>query len=96
MERVSHLDIAILAGIMPIKSVKMAAFMNEKIPGIDVPDHVIDRIDGAADTVKESTAVAAEIINAIKPMCQGIHVMALGWEEHIPGVLQLAGVTREE
>jgi methylenetetrahydrofolate reductase (NADPH) len=96
MERVSHLDIAILAGIMPIKSVKMAAFMNEKIPGIDVPDHVIDRIDGAADTVKESTAVAAEIIKEIKPICQGIHVMALGWEEHIPGVLQLAGVTREE
>lgn len=96
MERVSHLDIAILAGIMPIKSVKMAAFMNEKIPGIDVPDHVIDRIDGAADTVKESTAVAAEIIKEIKPICQGIHVMALGWEEHIPGVLQLAGVTREK
>lgn len=95
MDRIAHLDIAILAGIMPIKSVAMANFMNEKIPGINVPAEVIERVATAEDTVAESSAIAAEIIRAIGGSCQGIHVMALGWEEHIPSVLRQAGVREE-
>lgn len=92
MTRISHLDISILAGVMPIKSVKMARFMNEKIPGIDVPESLIARIDGASDVVAEASAIAVEVISAIQPLCQGIHVMALGWEQHIPAVLDEAGL----
>ncbi len=92
MQRVSHLDIAILAGVMPIKSVKMARFMNEKIPGIDVPESLIDRVGVAEDVIAESSAIAVDIIRDIQPLCQGIHVMALGWEEHIPAVLSEAGL----
>ncbi|MFT5482166.1 MAG: methylenetetrahydrofolate reductase (NADPH) [Halieaceae bacterium] len=94
MDRIGHLDIAILAGIMPIKSVAMANFMNDKIPGINVPDQVINRIAEAEDTIAESSAIAAEIIRAISAVCQGIHVMAVGWEEHVPGVLQQAGIRK--
>ena len=90
MERIAHLDIAILAGIMPIKSAAMATFMNEKIPGIDIPEALIKRIYEAEDKIEESIAITADIIAGVRGSCQGIHVMALGWEEHIPIILRRA------
>lgn len=94
MERISHLDIAILAGIMPIKSVAMARFMNEKIPGITIPEELIQRIAGATDIAAESTQIAVEIIQRIKSQCQGLHIMALGWEDKIPGIIEQANLDR--
>ena len=88
MAGISHLDIVILAGVLPIKSVAMATYMNDKIPGICIPDALIERVAGATDIVAESTTIAAEIIRAISPMCQGIHLMALGGEKHIPAILE--------
>ena len=90
MDRVSHMDIAILAGILPVKSAAMATYMNDKIPGIDIPGDLIKRIDEADDTVGESIEITAAVIEDIKPLCQGIHLMALGWEEHIPAILDRA------
>jgi methylenetetrahydrofolate reductase (NADPH) len=94
MDRISHLDIAILAGIMPIKSVAMARFMNEKIPGITIPEELIQRIAGAGDIAVESTLIAVEIIQRIKSRCQGLHIMALGWEDKIPGIIEQANLDR--
>ena len=92
--RVKHLDIAILAGVMPLKSVKMARYVNDKIPGINVPEQLIERIDGAADIAEESTLIAVEIIQQIKSLCQGLHIMALGWEDKIPGILERSDLGR--
>jgi 5,10-methylenetetrahydrofolate reductase len=94
MERIAHLDIAILAGVMPIKSVAMARFMNEKIPGIDIPAQLIQRIDEATDTVGESSRISIEIIQQLGSLCQGLHIMALGWEDKIPGILEGAALPR--
>lgn len=87
MRRVDHLPIKILAGIMPIKSVKMALYMNEKIPGIQIPPHLIKQIADATDVKATS---AASTINAIRDQCAGIHMMAVGAEDQIPVILDRA------
>ncbi|MGR3984221.1 MAG: methylenetetrahydrofolate reductase [Gammaproteobacteria bacterium] len=83
----------VLAGIIPVKSVKMAAYMNERVPGIDIPDALIARIDAAernGRVVEESLAIAAQTIADLRGSCGGVHIMAIGWERHLSALLELA------
>lgn len=80
--------VPVLAGIILLKSAKMAHFMNEKIPGIFIPQDMIARFEKAVDAKKESTALAVETIRAVRPHVQGIHLMAIGWEELIPEIVR--------
>ena len=80
----------ILAGIILVKSAKMARFMNEKIPGIKIPEEMIQRFESAKDAKTECVEVAVELIQSIRPHIQGIHLMAIGWEELVPAVLSAA------
>ncbi len=86
-------DKPILAGIILIKSVKMANFMNEKIPGIVIPKPMIARFDSVPDPKGECVKVASELIQSVRPFVQGVHVMAIGWEELVPAVLKASGHT---
>jgi 5,10-methylenetetrahydrofolate reductase len=86
------LGVAMVAGIIFIKSGKQARFMNEKIPGIHVPEALIAEIEGATDKEAASIAIAARIIRELRPMCRGVHMMAMGWEHLIPEALKQAGV----
>lgn len=80
--------VPILAGIILLKSTKMANFMNEKIPGVFIPKATILRLENAEkDLKKESIAIACEAIAELKPYVQGFHLMAIGWEELIPEIL---------
>ena len=92
VKRVDSLDVPLLAGILPVKSPKMAAYMNEHVPGIDVPEALIRKLADADDRAATSSETAAQIIGAIRPMCRGVHVMAIGWEDKVPGILEAAGV----
>ncbi len=87
-------SVPILAGVIPLKSVKQAHYMNARVPGINVPEAVIREIGDAADGTAASLAIAARTIRALDGMCQGLHIMAIGWEAHIPELLDLAGVQR--
>ena len=82
----------ILAGIIPIKSVKMAQYMNDRIPGVDIPDHLIEKIAAAGDDketiAKISTEIAASTIQELRAVTKGVHVMAIGWEHYIPQMLE--------
>jgi len=80
-------NIPILAGIILIKSEKMALHMNKNIPGIHIPPYLIKRISLAEDKKKEAVCIAIEIMNSIKNLCQGFHIMSLGWEDLIPQIL---------
>ena len=82
----------ILAGIILLKSSKMARFMNEKIPGIRIPQTLIGRLDKASNPRKESVRIASETIRALRPSVQGVHLMALGWEELLPEVIRESGI----
>ncbi|MBU0686919.1 MAG: methylenetetrahydrofolate reductase [Candidatus Margulisbacteria bacterium] len=67
----------ILAGIFPLKSFKMAQFMNEKVPGVSVPESILKRMEFAQNPEEEGVKIAKEIIEEVKPLCAGIHIMAL-------------------
>lgn len=87
-------SVPILAGIIPLKSARQADYMNTHVPGVRVPDAVIREIAGADDPVSASLAIAARTIQALAGACQGLHIMAIGWETHIPALLEQAGIER--
>lgn len=89
------LDAVMLAGIIPLKSVKMARYMNTRVPGIHIPEPLVQRISDAKDRRAESIEIASNIARQVRGMCRGLHVMAIGWEDVIPEVLEAAGVQRE-
>jgi 5,10-methylenetetrahydrofolate reductase len=75
------LPVYIIAGLIPLRSVRMAHFLNEKVPGIRVPTAMIERLDKAADPIDCGLAIAAETIEALRQLCQGIHLMIVGKEK---------------
>ncbi len=106
MEEVDKMGIKthIMAGIIPLKAAGMAKYMNENVPGIDVPQHMIDRLAAAAAEGKEKgikglpmqlgIEMAAEMIAKIKDekLCDGVHIMAIGAEKNVPTILEKAGI----
>ena len=90
--RVDSLGVRLLAGIIPVKSPKMAAYMNEHVPGIEVPEALIAKLAESSDRAVTSSEMAAAVIAEVRPMCRGVHVMAIGWEDKVPGILEAAGV----
>ena len=94
----------IMAGIIPLKSAGMAKYMNENVPGIAVPQNMIDRLAAAAEEGKAKGVkglptqlgieMAAEMIAKIKEekLCDGVHIMAIGAEKNVPAILDMAGL----
>ena len=86
----------ILPGITPMKSVGMAKYMKSKVPGIEVPDDVIKRLQGAGKgkVAEEGIKIACEQIEEFKEMkgVAGIHLMAIEWEHRVPEIAERAGV----
>jgi 5,10-methylenetetrahydrofolate reductase len=85
---VAPLDVPVLAGILLVRSAKMARFLNANIPGMRVPDEVVARLDGAADPLSEGVAIARETVGWARELCQGVHLMTLGHEAKIPEIIQ--------
>ena len=85
----SKFNVPVLAGVVIIKSAGMARYMNANVPGVSVPDSMIKRLAGVPrkERAKRSIELMAELIREIKPMCQGLHIMAMGWERYVPGLL---------
>jgi methylenetetrahydrofolate reductase (NADPH) len=92
MNQVRHLGVPVMLGIVLLKSAGMARFMNKNVAGVHVPDTLIDEMDRADDRVKKSIEIAARLTNEMKDMCQGVHIMPIGWEKHVPAVLDAAGL----
>jgi methylenetetrahydrofolate reductase (NADPH) len=82
----------VLAGIFLLKSAKNAQFINRCVPGVHIPDHLIERLARAADPLQEGVRIAAEQVNLARQICQGVHMMAVKREELIPQILDLAGI----
>ena len=87
-----HLKTTIVAGIVLLKSAGMAKFMNKNVSGVFVPDNLIQEMDKTQDKSATSIEIAARLIKELKPMCQGIHVMPIGWDKKVPLVLDAAGL----
>ena len=92
MKKVEQFRVPVMAGYIILKSGRMARYLNDNLPGISVPDALIGELDGADDKQAASIKIAGRLIDEIRPMCQGVHIMAMGWESRIPQVLEAAGV----
>jgi len=84
----------ILAGVTPLKSIKMAERMKFHVPGTGVPNTVYERIRTASDPTKEGYQIALETIRELKNLkgIHGIHITALFWEEIIPSLVKESGL----
>ena len=92
MERARQFDAPIIAGFIILKSGNMARRLNETLPGVSVPQALIDEMDAAEDKSAKSIEIAARVIKEVKGMCRGVHIMAIGWENRIPRILDAAGI----
>lgn len=95
MQKLDGIKVPVLVGIIPLKSARMARFMNEHIAGIRVPEAVIQEMEKAKtaeERRKRSIEICARIVKAVRPYCQGLHFMPMGWEDCVPDILELAGI----
>ncbi|MCJ7812856.1 methylenetetrahydrofolate reductase [bacterium] len=91
-----HEKIAILAGVMPVKSVKALIHMQKEVPGVRIDKQYIIRMEQAPDPKEEGVRIAVETINSLKIIkgVRGIHFMPLMWESITPVILKEAGLDR--
>ena len=95
MEKAKQFGKPVQLGVIIPKSAGMAKFMNKNVAGVHVPQWMIDEL--AADKEKAKLGItgvelAAKVIKECRPYCQGLHIMALGWEAKVPELLKLAGI----
>jgi methylenetetrahydrofolate reductase (NADPH) len=90
LSKIKHLKTTILAGIVLLKSAGMAKYMNENVAGVNVPQNLIDEMASASkeDRGKKSVEIAGRLIKELKPLCQGIHIMPIGWDKKVPLVIE--------
>lgn len=97
VDKAGSISVPVLAGIIPIKSVKMAKYMNNNIPGISIPEHLIRKIEDQGDDAQgianTSVDISIDIVKQLQPSVGGLHMMAIGWEDKIPAILDGAGIT---
>jgi len=93
-ERGLHKKVHILGGVSPLKSVGMAKYMKNYVPGLDVPDEIIERMKNAEDAKQEGINICVDIIKKAREIdgVAGVHVMAIEWEEAVPKIVEKAGL----
>jgi len=92
MESAKEFGVPVMLGCVLLKSAGMARYMNKNVAGVSVPDSIIDEMKKTDDKVTTSIKIAARIIRETKEMCQGVHLMPMGWERHVPDILDEAGI----
>jgi 5,10-methylenetetrahydrofolate reductase len=94
LDALGPIDVPILAGLVMLKTAGMAKFMNENVAGVFVPDNLIAEMKSVAkeDRPKKSIEITVRLIKELKPICQGVHLMTLGWDKYIPQILDEAGL----
>ncbi len=95
-ERGLHEKCYIMAGVTPFKTAGMANYMKNRVPGMDVPDEVVKRMKGVPKDkqAEEGLKICVETIQRLKE-CEGVkgfHIMAIEWEEKVPGMVKAAGL----
>ncbi|MDD4201926.1 MAG: methylenetetrahydrofolate reductase [Candidatus Omnitrophica bacterium] len=88
MERIKDVKVPIIAGIVLLKSDKMAKYMNENVPGVDVPEPLIKKMEATKDRKKTAIEIAVDTINKIKDKVQGVHLMTIGLDELVPEIVE--------
>jgi len=89
----AHLDIPILVGIAPLKSIGMAKFMAKNVPGVVVPDDVMDKLEKSEDIKETTIDITAELLKDIKELgYAGAHIMPVGMDWAVGEIIKRSGV----
>ncbi|MGB2826623.1 MAG: methylenetetrahydrofolate reductase [Dehalococcoidales bacterium] len=93
-ERGLDKQVHIMAGVIPIRSAGMARYMRDYVPGVAVPDEIVTRMEESEAPKEEGVKIILEIIEQLKDMpgIHGIHIMAVGWEDIVPEVVEKSGL----
>ena len=95
MEKAKDFQKPVQIGVIILQSAEMAQFMTDQLAGLSVPQHMIDalvRDPARAASGETGLKIAAQIIRQCRPYCQGVHIMAAGWEHLIPELMKMAGL----
>lgn len=95
MEKAKQFGVPVQLGIIIPKNVGMCRYMNANVAGVHVPDEMIAELQADKEKTKAGITgveIAARLIRECKDYCQGVHIMALGWENKVPDILDLAGI----
>jgi methylenetetrahydrofolate reductase (NADPH) len=93
LDATSHLDLPILPGIAPLKSVGMAKFMASNVPGVTIPDEMIDVLKNAKDVKDATIEITASLLRDIKEMgFSGVHIMPVGMDAYVGDIIDRAGI----
>ncbi len=91
-----HQQVKILAGVSPLKSPAVARYMRDKVPGMDVPDEIVERMERAPKEERKAQGIqiCVDIINQVREIqgVAGVHIMAVEWEEAVPEITKKAGL----
>ena len=95
MERAKQFGTPVQLGIIIPKGAAMCRFMNNNVAGVHVPDEMLNELAADKERAKAGITgveIAARVIRECRPYCQGVHIMALGWESKVPALLEQAGI----
>ena len=95
MEKAKQFGKPVQLGIVIPKSVGMCRYMNANVAGISIPESMFDELKADKEKTKAGITgveISARIIRECRPYCQGVHIMAMGWESKVPDILKLAGI----
>jgi 5,10-methylenetetrahydrofolate reductase len=92
VKKVTHFKVPLIAGITLLKSVGMARYINKHVEGASIPDSIIDQLMKASDKQKASIQIAGGLIKELRPLCQGVQIIPIGWEKQIPALLDYIGL----
>ncbi len=88
MEAIEPMQVPVIAGVLLVRSANMARFLNDNIPGVQMPQALVERLENAADPMAEGIEIARETVAWARELCQGVHLMTLGHEDKIPAILK--------
>lgn len=88
------IQVPVLVGIVMLKTAGMAKYMNTSVPGVKVPDWIIKKLTEASkeDRQKVSIDICGQLVREMKDMCQGAHLMTLGWDHCVPDIIKASGL----
>jgi 5,10-methylenetetrahydrofolate reductase len=92
IKKVAHFKVPIIVSITLLKSVGMARYVNKHVEGASIPDSIIDQLMKASDKQRASIEIAGNLIKMLKPLCQGVQIIPIGWEKQIPALLDYVGL----
>lgn len=92
VKKVAHFKVPIIVGITLLKSVGMARYVNKHVEGVSIPDSIVDQLMKASDKQEVSIKIAGDLIRQLRPLCQGIQIIPIGWENLVPSLLDHVGL----